>query len=295
MRAVTRRPAAVGLLVVVGLVVGAAPAVAGGYGSVDCRRRPGDPRCVVTVGTPGLGGAAGAGGAGVCRDGAGRVVACYVEGAGWFGGDGCYYRPAQGAVLAAAVAVGGAPAPPGAWYEGVCGYPPVAGLTRLRVFGTPPGPALLAVRAVRALRLPAPPVRVSPGPPAAQVVFLPMWVWLDAAWWSASRSATASVPGMAVTATARPVRLVLSSGTGPLVTCTGPGTWWRPGVDAGAGSPTCGHTFTRPGVYRLQATVSWDVSWSGGGVAGAVAGVTSTTSLQVAVVEAHAVNVGGTR
>ena len=31
--------------------------------------------------------------------------------------------------------LGGVPNPPGAWYVGVCGYPPVPGLTRFRIFG----------------------------------------------------------------------------------------------------------------------------------------------------------------
>ncbi len=130
----------------------------------------------------------------------GKVVPCQFDG-GWLADDGCYYKPATGIDLTGAEALGGPATPPDQWYVGVCGYPPVVGLTKYRLFGAPPGPALLADQAVKALRLPAPAIRLNPAPPAPQLVHLPTWVWLDASSWG-SRSATASVPGLSVTATA---------------------------------------------------------------------------------------------
>jgi len=278
------------LLLAASVLATASPASAGTYGSVDCQKEPTNPQCVITVGTSDAPGSKGSSGTSTCKDGMGRVVPCFLEGAGWYGGDGCYYQPATGTDLAAAQAFAGVPDPGAAWYVGVCGYPPVSGYTRLRVFGTPPGPQLLADEAVKALRLPKPVIHVNPAPPVPQMVYFPTWVWLGADSWG-SRSATASVPGMSVTATAIPVRLVLSTGDGASVTCSGPGTAWTAGRDATAPSPTCGHTFTSPGWYPVTVTVTWNVSWAGGGVTGTAPGMTTTATLTVQVVERPAVNV----
>jgi len=279
------------LLLAASVIATATPASAGTYGSVDCQKDPTDPRCVITVGTSDAPGSAGSSGTATCKDGLGRVVPCFLEGSGWYGGDGCYYQPATGTDLAAAQAFAGVPDPGAAWYVGACGYPPVPGYTRLRVFGTPPGPQLLADQAVRALRLPTPTIRVNPAPPTPQIVYFPTWVWLAPESWG-PRSATASVPAMSVTATARPVRLVLSTGDGASVTCSGPGTAWTPGRDATAPSPTCGHTFTTAGSFGVTVTVTWTVSWAGGGVTGTAPGMTTTATVTVQVVERPVLNVG---
>ena len=112
---------AAALLLVAGAVAAAVPASAGGYGSVDCTKTPTDPQCVITVGTSDSPGGKGSSGTSTCRDPLGVVVPCFVQGAGWYGGDGCYYRLATGTDLAGAVVLGGVPKPPGAWYVGVCG------------------------------------------------------------------------------------------------------------------------------------------------------------------------------
>ena len=85
--------------------------------------------------------------------------------------------------------------------------------------------------------------------------------------------------------------LVLSTGDGGRVTCSGPGTAWTPGREATGPSPTCGHTFTSPGSYPVMVTVSWNVSWAGGGVTGTAPGMTTTATLTVQVVERPALNV----
>jgi len=295
MSRLNRRLASVAALVFVASVLSMpAPASAGGWGKVDCSKEPTNPQCLIEVGTPGAPGSPGSKTTSTCKDGIGRVVPCYVPGAGWYGGDGCYYQPATGTDLAAAEALGGVASPPGRWYVGTCGYPPTASLTRFRVFGTPPGPQLLADEAVRALRLPQPVIRVNPAPPADQIVHLPTWVWLGPQSWG-RRTATASVPGMSVTATATPVRLVLSTrtagGASASVTCQGPGTAWTPGRDASSPSPTCGHRFTAPGSYPLQVTVTWNVSWAGGGVSGTAPAMTTTAALTLRVIEEPALNV----
>jgi len=278
------------LLLAASVLATATSASAGTYGSVDCEKDPKNPQCLIKVGTSDAPGSKGSSGTSTCKDGIGRVVPCFLEGSGWYGGDGCYYKLATGTDKSAAEAISGVPDSPGAWYVGVCGYPPVPGYTRLRVFGTPPGPQLLADEAVKALRLPTPLIHVNPAPPVPQIVYFPTWVWLGGDSWG-SRSATASVPGMSVTATAKPVRLVLSTGDGASVTCSGPGTAWSAGRDATAPSPTCGHTFTSPGSYPVTVTVTWNVSWAGGGVTGTAPGMTTTATLTVQVVERPALNV----
>jgi hypothetical protein len=278
------------MLVAASAVLTANPVSAGGYGSVDCTKTPSDPRCVITVGTSDAPGSKGTSGTSTCKDGIGRVVPCYVEGAGWHGGDGCYYQPATGVDLSGAEAIGGPAAPPGRWYVGKCGYPPTSSVTRFRVFGTPPGPQLLADEAIRALRLPLPAIRVNPAPPAKQIVFVPTWVWLGPESWG-NRSATASVPGMSVTATAVPTKLVIST-NGQTVTCKGPGTAWTPGRDAAGSSPSCGVTYGTRGSFPLQATVTWNVSWAGGGVTGTAPAMTTTASLTLQVIEEPALNTG---
>ncbi|GAA3393350.1 hypothetical protein GCM10020369_58560 [Cryptosporangium minutisporangium] len=122
---------------------------------------------------------------------------------------------------------------------------------------------------------------------------LPAWFWVPAGWWAA-RSASASVPGLTVTATAVPAQVVWETGDGSRVVCQGPGTPWRPGMDASKPSPDCGHTYARPssaepgGVFRLTVTVQWRVTWAGGGQSGAVPalGTSSTTTLRVGESEA---------
>ncbi|MFB9320102.1 hypothetical protein [Cryptosporangium minutisporangium] len=121
-----------------------------------------------------------------------------------------------------------------------------------------------------------------------QLVGLPVWLWVPQQWWAA-RSASASVPGLTVTATAVPDRIVWQTGDGNQVVCRGPGTPWRPGMDAAKPSPTCGHTYRSPssaqpgGKFRVVATVVWRVTWAGGGQSGTepALGTSTTTTLRV--------------
>jgi hypothetical protein len=198
--------------------------------------------------------------------------------------------------LAAAEALGGQTIPPQRWDVGACGDPATndwpASVARFRLFATGPGPELLAQEAVKNLRLPTPAIRVNPAPPTAQVIFVPTWLWVDQGSWG-SRSATASAGGLSVTATAKPVKVLWSTGDGTSLTCAGPGTPWTSGMNPAAASPTCGHTFSRPsggGSYTLQATVTWEISWVGGGASGTEPSLTTTASVSLRVVEAGGLN-----
>jgi hypothetical protein len=131
-------------------------------------------------------------------------------------------------------------------------------------------------------------------PSGDQLVNLPTWLSLDAGSWQ-SQSATASVPGVSVTATARPVRAVWSLGEGGSVTCTGPGTPWQPGTDPMASSPDCGYTYRHssaraPGsAFSVTVTVTWEVTWAGAGQSGTIAGLSTTGTVPVRVAESQAV------
>jgi hypothetical protein len=186
----------------------------------------------------------------------------------------------------------------GAWYVYKCPAGSRNAFTRLPLWMlTPPGgpsPAALAARARDELRLPDAVIELSPV--GQQLVNLPTWLWLDRAGW-APVSARASVPGVSVTATARPDRVSWSMGDGTAVTCHGPGTPYASGDgDPTRGSPDCGHTYRHPssgqpgGVYVVTATVHWLVSWSGPGRSGAFAGLTTSAAVRVPVAESQAVN-----
>lgn len=290
-----RRVAAILLTTAVACGTIGVPARADVIDPIDCTRRPKPPGCTVHVGNPGGPGSEpgqGGGGAATCHfPGTGQVVPCYLPKYGQFADDGCYYKPATGNDLAAAEALGGKPTPPARWYVGACGYPPIAGYTRFRIFsgGVLPDPADLAAEAVKRLDLPLPAIRVNPAPPAAQLVFFPTWMWLDGSSWG-TRSATASVPGLSVTATAEPIRLRFSTGDGASIRCPGPGTAWTAGKEPEAASPDCGHTYIRPGDFDLTATVTWRVSWAGGGQTGTVPDLTTTSTLALDVTESQALN-----
>jgi hypothetical protein len=275
------------------LLTGWSTAVADdGWGRVDCIQHPTVPECVVTVVTSDEPGTPGHTSTVVCRDFFGDPAPCYLTERGWNAADGCYYKPAPDGWADAF----GHPTPPAAWYEGWCGSVAnnVTALTRMRVFGQPPRQALQVAEAVRRLQLPAPVIRLNPPPPAAQLVHVPTWLWLSTPAWS-RRSATASVPGLSVTATATPVSVTWSTGDGSTVTCHGAGAPWS-GGDPMAQSPDCGHTYTRhsgAGVFTVRATITWSVSWAGGGTSGTEPALTSTATADIRVAESPTVITGG--
>jgi hypothetical protein len=129
-------------------------------------------------------------------------------------------------------------------------------------------------------------------PSGEQLVGLPTWLSVAAGSWT-PQSATAAVPGVSVTATATPVQAVWQMGDGSTVTCAGPGTPWRPGLDPAASSPDCGYRYPRssagePGAaFTVTVTITWTVSWAGAGATGTVAGLTTVAALPVRVAESQ--------
>ncbi len=275
-----------------------------GTGGVQCSTGDPRPECNVGVGTPKRpgngggngGGTGGRGGDGKCRDPKGKEIPCERDG-GWAGSDGCYYKPVD---LSPTMIenLGGQPAGEGGWYQKVCYGADGQATTGFGgpewIAGAPPAvsPEVLARQARAKLRLPE--VIIKMNPPGDQLVNLPIWLALGPASWK-SQSATASVPGVSVTATARPVKVAWSMGDGTTRTCEGPGTAWTPGTDPKAASPDCGHVYRRTsagatgGAYTVSATVTWEVTWAGAGQTGTVPGLETTGQVQTRVQESQAV------
>jgi hypothetical protein len=288
---------AVLIAVVTATAVAAKPGYADFFGDVNCEQHPGHPECRVAAGAPAepAGIAATAGGAVVCRDADGGVVDCFVEGEGWIWSDGCRYLAVD------ATAPGGAQTPGAAYRPSCPGDPP--GSQRALVWipdSQAPGPAALGRIAVSRLVLPPPEIELSPPVSAPQLVMLPTWLWVDSEWW-ALRAASASVPGVVtVTAIAEPTQVVWDTGDGRRYVC-GRGTRYEPVIDPAGASPDCGHVYRRSsagepaGSFRLTATVSWRVSWSGGGASGTAGPLFSTVSVPVRVVASRSVNIGALR
>lgn len=228
-------------------------------------------------------------GDGQCVTFRGNVVPCWRAGAGWFNAsDSCYYQVLE-------------PQPPGddpvwegnhpdgAIYDVSCPEPLLApgtngGWTWLP--SPPPGfggdPAQLARRAVDQMALEGPAIRTPLAGGAAGTVGIPLWLWTEqsATTWGPN-SATASVPGLSVTATAQARWIDWDLGDGSRMRCDGPGT---PYIAGRVESPTCDHVYTassagRPdNAYTVTGTTTWDVTWSGGGTSGSLEVTRSSTA-----------------
>ncbi|MDI5974035.1 hypothetical protein POF50_032620 [Streptomyces sp. SL13] len=161
-------------------------------------------------------------------------------------------------------------------------------------------PGEIALQVVSSLRLPAPGMRMSPDLASAQVVHVPTWMWIDRAAWRPI-SKTVRVPGVAVTATAVPQRVVWSMGDGGSVSCDGPGTPYSPEFASASGSPDCGYVYPRSsaggpdGEFTVTAAVVWNVSWQGNGRGGRIPGLMTTARCAVRVAEVQGVVISDSR
>jgi hypothetical protein len=281
----------VAVIATLAVSVMAGPAQAAPDGWIDCDQLPNHPDCELGGQTPGGDGSvvAGPGGAVTCLW-EGEEVDCVNDEGAWWGGDGCYYLRVDAGPPSGEVTSGAA-------YVPTCfGDPPNS--TRPAVWipdSEAPGPAMLARVATSRLVLPVPQVELAPPLPAAQLVRLPTWWWISDDVWRA-RSASASVPGVTVTAVGTPVASVWDTGDGAEVSCEGPGTPYTGGAGAAeAGSPDCGHTYQRSsagqpgGAYPVRVTITWQVSWSGGDASGTLGPLFSTSTVEVPVAEVQAV------
>jgi len=275
---------------------------------VDCT--PGTQFCVIQVEAPGTGGGQSSpdsktrhnsGSARHCVvQSTGEEVPCHDPLWGWFSQvDECYYivRDPQ---PPASESVWEGHYPDGAVYDLTCvGHIPGTNGGWRWLPSPPEGygaadvtPADLAREAVDRMQLVGPEIRMTGAPGEPYVVGVPLWLWTEVSpvTWGPN-NATASIPGLSVTATARATRIVWDMGDGNTVTCANPGTAYY--VGAPVESPTCDYIYSRtsagqPGdAWTITATATWEVSWSGGGTSGVLTVTrTSQTLLQVGEVQA---------
>jgi hypothetical protein len=156
-------------------------------------------------------------------------------------------------------------------------------------------PAVVAQQALSDLAtrlLTAPEVAVSP--PDRGVVNLETWL---AAIDTGPISATATIPGLSVTATATIASTTWDLGNGDRVTCPGTGVTWS---DVLGDTPApCGYTYraatAADAPHRVTATFVWQITWqSSQGDSGTLPDVTSTPhSIDYPVREVQTVGVRG--
>jgi hypothetical protein len=149
-------------------------------------------------------------------------------------------------------------------------------------------PAVLAAQAINQLGIRGPAIGIAPDPAGSGLVGLPVWLWAGVTpqtWGPVS--ATASVPGLSVTATAQAQRIVWDMGDGHSVRCDNPGTPYQASY-GNTNSPSCGYRYTQTshsqpgGHFTVTATTTWQVNWAGGGQSGSLT-VTraSTTTVEI--------------
>lgn len=295
----------VGALAAAGIVVTTTPADADG----DVACPPRSPYCIVEVVDPRTSGDPGSddGGGGSSSGGSerhcyekwtGDEIACYDEYWGWWDDESsCYWKLLETQPPDSVTWEGHYP--DGAIYAVMC-FPvyPLSSAGGWAWRATPPPgyggiaatPAQLAQRAVDQMKLTGPDIRMSIPADKFATVGVPVWLWTDvtSTTWGPN-SATASVPGLSVTATANARQIVWDTGDGRSETCRNPGT---PYYTGGVVSPTCQHVYERSSAdqpdtaYSVTATTTWDVTWTGGGTSGSLT-VTrvSTGSVRVGEVQ----------
>ncbi|UXY27835.1 hypothetical protein N8I87_15465 [Streptomyces sp. HUAS TT20] len=139
-------------------------------------------------------------------------------------------------------------------------------------------PEVLAQLAYAEIRVPS--TKVQLAPQDTTKVNLPTWAWLDAAEFKPV-SVTASVPvlGIEATTTAEPVSLKIEPGTDDATTYPASGVCQNNGGRIGEAyakgkadeTPPCGVKYLRSsgeGSYKLKATITWKIHWTGTGVNG---------------------------
>ncbi|MFI1437614.1 hypothetical protein [Streptomyces fructofermentans] len=137
-------------------------------------------------------------------------------------------------------------------------------------------PEMLAQLAYAEIRVPS--TKVDLAPDGTTKVNLPTWAWLDAAEFKPV-SVTASVPllGVQATTTAEPLSLKIEPGTADATTYPASGVCELNGKQIGEAyaqgksdeTPPCGVKYLRSSgddSYKLQATITWKISWTGTGV-----------------------------
>ncbi|MFH9981301.1 hypothetical protein ACH4ND_19020 [Streptomyces sp. NPDC017179] len=165
-------------------------------------------------------------------------------------------------------------------------------------------PQVLAESAYNRIRLPD--TKVTLAPLQVTKVNLPTWAWLDKAEFKeVSVTASLNVAGINIqaTTTAKPVSLKLEPGTADAQTYPASGDCAL-NTDGSIGepyakgkadkAPPCGIKYLRSsagGTYKLRATITWQINWTGsGGTGGDLPDGTFGATQDITVQEIQAVN-----
>jgi hypothetical protein len=132
------------------------------------------------------------------------------------------------------------------------------------------------------------------------LVRIPTLFAVPAAQW-APLSAQAQIPGLTVTATATPGRLVFRPGEpdGNTVTCVGPGLIVRSAEEFPATLPPCSYQYEHAssiagGTFAATLTIEWIITWtSSTGAGGTLVPANTTVGVAVPVREVQAIVTGG--
>ncbi len=168
----------------------------------------------------------------------------------------------------------------------------------------PPSPATLAQQAADSMLLPDPTAGRYPastlrdGRPYTVVSPAYTWYWTDAATWK-SYTATARAGGNWATVTAEPVSLSFIPGDGhAAVSCAGPGSVWRQGVN-GPWEPSpsgCQYRYPHSSIHdpneevTATYTITWQLTWTGSGnTSGTLTAKTTSATATFAVAEVESV------
>ncbi|MFE6200143.1 hypothetical protein [Streptomyces sp. NPDC057838] len=165
-------------------------------------------------------------------------------------------------------------------------------------------PEMLAALAYQHMELPD--TKVTLAPQAETKVNLPTWAWLDKAVFDEVQATAAiNAPGFNIqaTTTAKPVALKLQPGTEDAETypasgecvINADGSIGEPYAKGKADqTPPCGLKYLRSsgnGTFKLQATITWDIAWTGtGGTGGDLPNGTFGNEQAVTVQEIQSVN-----
>lgn len=151
-------------------------------------------------------------------------------------------------------------------------------------------PAELAQTAVSQMGLEAPEITSTPNnTETLGAVGLPVWLWVAnlGETTTGPNTTSASAGAVTVTATAKFTGMSIDMGDGTTIECDGPGTEYPgTGIDP---SPDCGHIYEQmsddqpDGLYTVEITAHWTVTWdSNVGAAGEIP-VDLTTSKQLRI------------
>ncbi|MFJ9540567.1 hypothetical protein ACIRPX_25285 [Streptomyces sp. NPDC101225] len=165
-------------------------------------------------------------------------------------------------------------------------------------------PQILAALAYQHIELPG--TEVTLAPKAVTKVNLPTWAWLDKAVFNEVKATAAiNVPGFNIqaTTTATPVSLKLEPGTSDAATYPASGdcainadkSIGEPYAPGKANqTPPCGLRYLRSsgnGTFKLKATITWQVTWTGsGGTGDDMPNGTFGTTQDIRVQEIQAIN-----